>query len=279
MGGTVTALLVKEGDAVSKGQILATLDSEVIDNSVLQLETQLALATTTFERQARLWEQNIGSEIQYLQAKAQKEGLENSMKSLKAQARKMKIIAPFSGIIDQVFAKTGELTSSQMPFLRLVNLSTVYVESEVTETYLKAIKKGTEVLLNFRSIGTSAKASISQVGNFINPNNRSFKTRIDLENPNNELKANLLADIKINDFKATGIVIPSRLVQKDSNDKAFVYTIEPNGSNHKVVKTYITETMNYNNLSFISEGLLSTSILVDKGARLINTDEDVKLVP
>jgi membrane fusion protein (multidrug efflux system) len=279
MGGTVTALLVKEGDAVSKGQILATLDSEVIDNSVLQLETQLALATTTFERQARLWEQNIGSEIQYLQAKAQKEGLENSMKSLKAQARKMKIIAPFSGIIDQVFAKTGELTSSQMPFLRLVNLSTVYVESEVTETYLKAIKKGTEVLLNFRSIGTSAKASISQVCNFINPNNRSFKTRIDLENPNNELKANLLADIKINDFKATGIVIPSRLVQKDSNDKAFVYTIEPNGSNHKVVKTYITETMNYNNLSFISEGLLSTSILVDKGARLINTDEDVKLVP
>ena len=279
MGGTVTALLVKEGDAVSKGQILATLDSEVIDNSVLQLETQLALATTTFERQARLWEQNIGSEIQYLQAKAQKEGLENSMKSLKAQARKMKIIAPFSGIIDQVFAKTGELTSSQMPFLRLVNLSTVYVESEVTETYLKAIKKGTEVLLNFRSIGTSVKASISQVGNFINPNNRSFKTRIDLENPNNELKANLLADIKINDFKATGIVIPSRLVQKDSNDKAFVYTIEPNGSSHKVVKTYITETMNYNNLSFISEGLLSTSVLVDKGARLINTDEDVKLVP
>lgn len=279
MGGTVTALLVKEGDAVSKGQILATLDSEVIDNSVLQLETQLALAATTFERQARLWEQNIGSEIQYLQAKAQKEGLENSMKSLKAQARKMKIIAPFSGIIDQVFAKTGELTSSQMPFLRLVNLSTVYVESEVTETYLKAIKKGTEVLLNFRSIGTSVKASISQVGNFINPNNRSFKTRIDLENPNNELKANLLADIKINDFKATGIVIPSRLVQKDSNDKAFVYTIEPNGSSHKVVKTYITETMNYNNLSFISEGLLSTSVLVDKGARLINTDEDVKLVP
>ena len=231
MGGTVSAILVKEGQKVTKGQVLATLDSEVIDNSVLQLETQLALATTTFERQARLWKQNIGSEIQYLQAKAQKEGLENSMKSMKAQARKMKIIAPFSGVIDQIFAKTGELTSPQMPFLRLVNLNTVYVESEITETYLKAIKKGTEVLLNFRSIGTTLEASISQVGNFINPNNRSFKTRIDLENPNNELKANLLADIKINDFKATGIVIPSRLVQKDSNDQTFVYTIEPNGNN------------------------------------------------
>ena len=278
MGGTVTSILVKEGENVSKGQVLATLESAVIDNSVLQLNTQLELATTTFERQARLWEQNIGSEIQYLQAKAQKEGLENSMKSMKAQARKMKVIAPFSGVIDQVFAKTGELSAPQKPFLRLVNLSKVYIESEVTETYLKSIKKGTEVLLNFSSIGTTVEASISQVGNFINPNNRSFKTRIDLKNSNNELKANLLADIKVNDFKANGIVIPSRLVQKDSDDQTFVYTIEPNGNNHKVVKTYMTEAMKYDNRSYISEGLLSTSILVDKGARLVKNNEDVKLV-
>jgi membrane fusion protein, multidrug efflux system len=278
MGGTVTAILVKEGQNVLKGQLLATLDSDVIDSSVLQLETQLALATTTYERQSRLWEQNIGSEIQYLQSKAQKESLENNMKSLKAQARKMKITAPFSGIIDQIFAKTGELTSPQMPFLRLVNLNNVYVESEVTETYLRSIKKGTDVFLNFSSIGVSIEASISQVGNFINPNNRSFKTRIDLQNPNNELKANMLTDIKINDFKASGIVIPSRLVQKDSNDQTFVYTIEPNGSHHKVVKTYVTEAMNYDNQSYISEGLVSNSVLIDKGARLVNNHEDVKLI-
>ncbi len=278
MGGVITDILVKEGQNVSKGQVLATLGSDVIDNSVLQLETQLALATTTYERQARLWEQNIGSEIQFLQAKAQKEGLENSMKSMKAQARKMKIIAPFSGIIDQVFAKTGELASPQMPFLRLVNLSKVYVESEITESYLKSIKKGTTVLLDFSSIGQTTEATISQVGNFINPNNRSFKTRIDLKNANNDLKANLLADIKINDFKANGIVIPSRLVQKDRNDKTFVYTIEPKGDHHKVVKTYVIEAMNYSDSSFISEGLLPNSVLVDKGARLVNSEEDVKLV-
>ena len=278
MGGTVTAILVKEGQNVSKGQILATLDSDVIDNSVLQLKTQLSLATTTFERQARLWEQNIGSEIQYLQAKAQKEGLENSVKSLRAQARKMKIIAPFSGIIDQIYAKTGELTSPQKPFLKLVNLSKVYVESEVTETYLKSIKKGTAVLLNFRSIGQTTEAKISQVGNFINPNNRSFKTRIDLKNPENELKANLLADIKINDFRANGVVIPSRLVQKDRDNKTFVYTIEPRENNHKIVKTYVTSTMSYDNQSYISEGLDSNSVLVDKGARLVNNNEDVTLL-
>ncbi len=278
MGGTVTAILVKEGQNVSKGQLLATLDSEVIDNSVLQLDTQLALATTTFERQARLWEQNIGSEIQYLQAKAQKEGLENSVKSLKAQARKMKIIAPFSGIIDQIYAKTGELTSPQKPFLKLVNLSKVYIESEVTETYLNSIKKDTKVLLNFRSIGTSVEASVSQVGNFINPSNRSFKMRIDLKNPNNELKANLLADIKINDFSANGTVIPTRLVQRDRDNKTFVYTIEAKENNYKVVKTYVTEVMNYDNQSYISDGLIPNSILVDKGARLVNNNEEVTLV-
>ena len=278
MGGTVTAILVKEGQNVSKGQLLATLDSEVIDNSVLQLDTQLALATTTFERQARLWEQNIGSEIQYLQAKAQKEGLENSVKSLKAQARKMKIIAPFSGIIDQIYAKTGELTSPQKPFLKLVNLSKVYIESEVTETYLNSIKKDTKVLLNFKSIGTSVEASVSQVGNFINPSNRSFKMRIDLKNPNNELKANLLADIKINDFSANGTVIPTRLVQRDRDNKTFVYTIEPKENNYTVVKTYVTEVMNYDNQSYISDGLIPNSILVDKGARLVNNNEEVTLV-
>ncbi len=278
MGGTVTAILVKEGQKVSKGQLVATLDSDVIDNSVLQLDTQLALATTTFERQARLWEQNIGSEIQYLQAKAQKEGLENSVKSLKAQARKMKIIAPFSGIIDQIYAKTGELTSPQKPFLKLVNLNKVYVESEVTETYLNSIKKDGKVLLNFRSIGTSIEASVSQVGNFINPSNRSFKMRIDLKNPNNELKANLLADIKINDFKANGTVIPTRLVQRDRDNKTFVYTIEPKENNHKVIKTYVTEVMNYDNQSYISDGLVPNSILVDKGARLVNNNEEVTLV-
>ena len=278
MGGTVTAILVKEGQKVSKGQLLATLDSDVIDNSVLQLDTQLALATTTFERQARLWEQNIGSEIQYLQAKAQKEGLENSVKSLKAQARKMKIIAPFSGIIDLIYAKTGELTSPQKPFLKLVNLNKVYVESEVTETYLNSIKKDTKVLLNFRSIGTSVEASVSQVGNFINPSNLSFKMRIDLKNPNNELKANLLADIKINDFKANGTVIPTRLVQRDRDNKTFVYTIEPKENNHKVIKTYVTEVMNYDNQSYISDGLVPNSILVDKGARLVNNNEEVTLV-
>ena len=278
MGGTITAILIKQGQKVTKGQILATLESSVIDNSVLQLKTQLDLATTTYERQARLWEQKIGSEIQFLQIKSQKEGLENSLKSLKAQARKMKITAPFSGTIDQVFAKTGELISPQVPFLRLVNLDNVYIESEITETYLKSIFKGTKALLSFSSIDTSIEASITQVGNFINPSNRSFKTRIDIKNSNNGLKANLLADVKINDFNTSGIVIPSKVIQKDRNGKTFVYTLEGKLANYKVVKTFIKEANSYNNYSYIIEGLNNKSTLVDKGARLVKNGDIVKLV-
>jgi len=278
MGGTITAILIKQGQRVSKGQILATLESSVIDNSVLQLTTQLNLATTTYERQARLWDQKIGSEIQFLQSKAQKEGLENSLNSLKAQAHKMKIIAPFSGIIDQVFAKTGELISPQTPFLRLVNLDNVYIESEITETYLKAITKGTKALVHFNSINTTIEASITQVGNFINPNNRSFKTRIDIKNTNNDLKANLLANIKINDFNASGIVIPSKFIQQDRNGNTYVYVLEAEENFLKVVKTYVKEANSYNNFSYISEGLDSKSNLVGKGARLVENGEIVKLV-
>ena len=278
MGGTITAILIKQGQRVSKGQILATLESSVIDNSVLQLTTQLNLATTTYERQARLWDQKIGSEIQFLQSKAQKEGLENSLNSLKAQAHKMKIIAPFSGIIDQVFAKTGELISPQTPFLRLVNLDNVYIESEITETYLKAITKGTKALVHFNSINTTIEASITQVGNFINPNNRSFKTRIDIKNTNNDLKANLLANIKINDFNASGIVIPSKVIQKDRNGKTFVYTLESKEANYKVVKTFIKDANSYNNYSYVTEGLNIKSTLIDKGARLVKDGDIVKLV-
>ena len=278
MGGTITAILIKQGQRVSKGQILATLESSVIDNSVLQLTTQLNLATTTYERQARLWDQKIGSEIQFLQSKAQKEGLENSLNSLKAQAYKMKIIAPFSGKIDQVFAKTGELISPQTPFLRLVNLDNVYIESEITETYLKAITKGTKALVHFNSINTTIEASITQVGNFINPNNRSFKTRIDIKNTNNDLKANLLANIKINDFNASGIVIPSKFIQQDRNGNTFVYVLEAEENTLKVVKTYVKEANSYNNFSYISEGLDSKSNLVGKGARLVENGEIVKLV-
>ena len=277
IGGTITNIYVKEGQKVYSGQVLAQFDTSILNSNISQAQTQLNLANTTFERQTRLWNQKIGSEMQYLQAKAQKEGLESNLKALKSQAKKMKIIAPFSGTIDQVFAKAGELASPQLPFLRLINLNKVYLESEITEAYLKNVKKGTEVIINFPSIQKEISSKISQVGNFINPNNRSFKTRVDIPNNSNDIKANQLADIKINDFSANGIVIPSNILQKDRDGNYFVYTVSSKDSMNIVLKTTVTVGKEYNNLSYISMGLTENDLVIDKGSRIVKTDDEVIL--
>ena len=276
-GGTVSNIYVKEGQRVKRGQTLIQIDDSLIKSTIAETQTQLDLATTTFKRQKRLWNQNIGSEIQYLQAKAKKEGLENKIKSLKAQARKLKIVAPFTGTVDEVFNKIGGLAAPLFPSVRVVNLDRIHIESEITETYLKSIDTGTKVELFFPSLGNKIKAKINQVGNFINPDNRSFKIRINIKNKDNELKPNLLADLKINDFEETGIVIPSKLIQKDRLGNSFVYTLQKVKDNYNVEKSYIKEKMTYNNESFISEGLNEDVLVVDKGSRLIKEGEIVTL--
>lgn len=273
--GSITNIFVEAGQNVYKGQTLIQIDNSVLKTNMAELQTQLELAITTYERQKRLWDQNIGSEIQFLQSKAKKEGLENRIESLKAQAKKLKISAPFSGTVDEVFSKIGGLANPMAPAIRLVNLKQVHVESEVTETYLKYIQKGTEVELFFPTIGKNISTKVSQVGNYINPNNRSFKIRINVDNPKNELKANLLADLKINDFKQNGIVIPTKLIQKDRKGDSYVYTLKKEKEGYLVEKTYIVQKMTYANESFIAEGLLEDALIVDKGARLIKANETV----
>ena len=277
MGGTVTAIYVKEGQRVSAGQTLIQLDDSSIKNSINELTTQLNLAKTTFDRQERLWNQKIGSEMQYLQAKAQKEGLENNLASLKTQAKKMKIIAPFSGIVDEVFPRIGELTSPQMPTVRLLNLDNVYVEADLTETYLPVVKIGTETILSFPSINKEVESKITQVGNYINPDNRSFKVRINVINKDNTIKPNLLANLKIVDFKSEGLIIPSTLVQKDQNGNDYVFTLKTENNENVVIKKLVTISKEYNNEVFISEGLEATDTLINKGARIVKAGDNVKI--
>ena len=275
--GNITKIFVREGQSISKGHPMVQIDNSILESSKVELQTQLDLATTTFERQKRLWDQNIGSEIQYLQAKAKKEGLENSLESLKSQAKKLKITAPFSGTVDEIFVKTGGLANPMFPALRLINLNQIHVESEVTETYLKYIKKGTEVELYFPSIDKKINTKVDQVGNYINPNNRSFKVRINVNNTDGTLKANLLAEVKISDFKEVGIVIPSNLIQKDRMNKPFVYSLVKEDKFYRVKKSYIIEKISYENESFISEGLEADALIVDKGSQLVKEDETVIL--
>ena len=277
LGGTVNAIFVKEGQKVNAGQLLIQLDDAVIKNNIAELNTQLNLAKTTFERQERLWNQKIGSEMQYLQAKAQKESLENNLASIKTQARKMKIIAPFSGIVDVIYPKNGELTNPQMPVVRLINLDKVYVEADITESYLPVIKEGTETILNFPSINKEVTSEIAQIGNYINPDNRSFKTRINISNKDQSIKPNLLADVKILDFEVTGIKIPSNLIQQDQTGADYVFTIKNENGENKIVKTLITAANEYKNEVYVSEGLAENDIIVNIGARLVKAGDTVEI--
>ena len=277
LGGTVKVISVKEGQQVEAGQILLQLDDSSIKNSIDEINTQLSLASTTFERQKRLWEQKIGSEMQFLQAKAQKEGLENSLASLKTQSSKMKITAPFSGIVDEIFPRKGELTSPQMPVVRLLNLDDVYVEADVTETYLPVVNIGTEALLFFPSINKEINSKISHVGNYINPDNRSFKTRINIPNKDQSIKPNLLADLKILDFQIEGNIIPSTLVQKDQQGNTYVFTINDENGEITIVKNIVTVKKEYNNEVYISEGLNKNDRLVNAGARIVKAGDIVKI--
>lgn len=277
LGGTVQNILVKEGQKVTAGQLLIQLDDADIKNKIDEANTQLALAITTFERQQRLWNQKIGSEMQFLQAKAQKESLENSLATLKTQAKKMKISAPFSGIVDAIFPKNGELTSPQSAVVRLINLDKVYVEADITESYLPVIKVGTDAIVSFSSINKEINSKIAQIGHYINPDNRSFKTRINITNTDQTIKPNLLADLKILDFEAKGIIIPSTLIQQDQNGNNYVFTINTQNNKNEVVKTLITVQNEYNHNAFISEGLNENTILVNAGARLVKAGDIVKI--
>ena len=277
LGGTVKAIYIKEGQKVKEGQILVQLDDSDIVNAVNELSTQLNLANTTFDRQDRLWKQKIGSEMQYLQAKAQKESLENNLATLRTKARKMKVIAPFSGIVDEIFPNNGELTTPQTPIVRLLNLNKVYIEADVTETFLPVINLGAEAIVIFPSINKEITSKIAQIGNYINPDNRSFKTRINLTNKDLVIKPNLLADLKILDFETTGIVIPSNLVQQDQNGNDYVFTIHTKNNENKVVKTLISVNKEYNHQVYVNKGLTENDTLVNEGARLIKTGDLVKI--
>lgn len=277
MGGTVQRILVKEGQRVNSGQTLVQLDASALTDKIDELNTQLSLAKTNFERQERLWNQKIGSEMQYLNAKAQKEGLENSLNSLHTQIGKMKIKAPFSGVVDEIISKVGELTGPQSSVLRLINLNKMQIEADVPESYLTSVKKGTNVLINFVSLNKQVEANITDIGNYINPNNRSFRVKIDINNRDHSIKPNLLADIQINDFSAKGIVLPSHLIQMNQKGEEFVFVIAKDSARTSVVKKMVTLGKEYNNNVFLIDGVVAGDEIVKEGGKFLKNGDEVAI--
>ena len=260
----IVSINVKEGAYVIKGQVIASLHQDVMSSSIAELETQLKLAKDAYDKQKRLWDKKIGSEMQFLQAETNYNALMQKLETLKSQKDNFNIIAPFDGYVDEIFAKKGEMAAPQMPFCRMVNLSKMFIEADVSEDYLATVKKGTKVVVEFPSIEKVMVSKVSRVGNFINPNNRTFQIRLELSNTKGLLKPNMLADLKIRDYmKKEALVIAPSLIQQDRKNQEFVYVVDGD----KVTRMDITSGMTYGNNTEILAGLTGSEEIIEKGAR------------
>ncbi len=278
MPGTLIALNVKAGQRVSKGQLLARVDDGGSSQQVASLETQYQLAKTTFERQKNLWNQKIGSEIQYLQAQTQMLSLQRSVAQAKAMLSKTEIRAPFSGTIDEVFVEKGQVVAAgPQGLMRIVNLNNMYVSTSVPESYIGKLKVGTQVDVFLTSLNKNYKGKVRQIGNFINPNNRSFGIEVSIPNPENLLRPNQVAKLKVIDYTVkNAIVVPSNVIQEDGKGNQFVFVAtNSNGKTAMAKKAMVTTGKSSDNVTEILSGLSANDIIVIEGVNTIS--EGMKL--
>jgi membrane fusion protein, multidrug efflux system len=278
MPGALVALNVKAGQRVSKGQVLAKVDDAGMSQQLASIENQYNLAKTTFERQKRLWDQKIGSEIQFLQAQTQMVGLQKSMLQMKAQLDKTLIKAPFSGVIDDVFVERGQVVSAgPQGLMRIVNLSNMFVATTIPETYIGKLKIGTQVDVFLTSLNKTYKGKVRQIANYINPSNRSFGIEVSLPNPENLLRPNQVAKLKIIDYtNKSAIVVPTNVVQEDGSGNKFVFVVDgSNGKTGTAKKAIVTIGKSSENVTEIAKGLYAKDIIVTEGVSTIS--EGMKL--
>jgi len=281
MAGTLLTVKVKKGARVSKGQILAVIDNGGMSNQLSQLKTQAALAQTTFERQATLWEQKIGSEIQYLQSKAQSEAQANAVLQLEKVLAKAQITAPFSGVIDQVLKDPGTVVSpgNGSEVFRLINLSNMYIEVDVPEGYLGAVTKGKKAGVYFPVLQDSVNAVVRETGNYINPNNRSFSAEIAVENPNGSIKPNLNARVHINDYtNENALLIPQSVISENAAGEQYAYVAELNNGEAIAKRHIITTGKTQGDFVEITSGISAGDLIIKEGARSVKDAQAVKIL-
>lgn len=277
--GMVREVLVSEGDNVKRGQLLVRLDAEVYDRNLAELQTSLDLAKTLYEKQKRLWDQKIGSEVQFLEAKNRKEGLQNSIATLQQQKGKSDIRAPFDGIADKIFLKMGEMAGMQTPVARVVNLDQLYINADVSERYMGQLKEGDQASVIINRNDTIA-SKISRIGNYINPNNRSFEVRVDIEGEVGLIKPNSLVVLKLNDYRQDSTVtVPSSLIMQDGSGRNYIYVVGKDHNQRDIAKkVQIKSGMSYQGKTVIAEGITGKERIIDKGSRSVRDGDLVEEV-
>ena len=280
--GTLEKVFVSEGQKVKKGQLLAEINDSGLNEQYEQMVIQAEFAKENFERTQRLWDNNIGSEMQYLKSKTDYEASKKMVDQMKDRLSKTKIYAPFDGEIDEIISNVGSnLIPGVSQILRLVNLDIIYAESFVSEKYISFISEGTEAIVQIPLLNMDYRSSVNQTGNFINPSNRTFRIEVPVENFDNRIKQNLDAKIKINIYKKDdAIVIPLRIVREDALGKNFVYVMSEDNKEgvYLTSKQFITLGNKSEDKVEVTEGLDLGDIVVLEGAYSVEDSQRVKLI-
>jgi RND family efflux transporter MFP subunit len=273
MNGQIRTIHVKEGQRVRKGELLVSLNTDATQSGIDEATTGLELARTTYEKQKALWDQGIGSEIQYLQAKAQKESIESRLNMLEAQLRMSEIRAPFDGIVDKIYMKEGEIAGPMIPVLEFVNLSRITIKADVSEVYIGEIHAGDKVEVLFPSLqDTRLQTVITRTTKVINPTNRTFQIELNIANPGEKIRPNMISSIQINDFTSKdAFVVPSVVVKRDiTGDYLYVARLDKENK-LTAAKKYIKRGISYEGNTMVDEGLEAGDKVVVAGYNLIST--------
>jgi len=280
--GRLITLKVVEGQNVKKGNLLALIDDAGITDQLDQMILQLNLAKTTFERTQRLWDQKIGSEMMYLEAKTRYKAAQKQVSQIKQQLAKTKIYAPFNGVIDEIQARLGSnLIPGITPVLRIVNLNTMFAESDVPENYLSNITKGSKAKVSIPALNQIQNTEIHQTGNFITPSNRTFRVEARLENPEGLIKPNLNARLSVMDyFNPEAIMIPLRVVREDAKNQPYVFVLsKPEKDNgFTTEQRMVTVGKTKEEMVEILDGLTTGELVVEEGVSLLITNQKVKRI-
>lgn len=264
--GQIKEIFVKEGDRVKKGQSLVKLNTSILNNQIKEVEKALELANIIYTKQDNLWNQKIGSEIDFLTAKNGKESLERSLETLKSQLDLALVKSPFDGIVDDIILKVGELAAPGGQLMHIVNLDDLYINADLAETYLSTVKKGDKVDLSFASYpDLNMVTSIHRIGNIIHSMNRTINIQLQIKNKNEMLKPNGLAIIKINDFSVKkAIVVPSLIIKQD-NKGSFLYIATKKNNTWIAQKRYVQMGVSFQDQSMIESGLAEGEKVIIKG--------------
>lgn len=277
-GGRIVSMNIKEGDYVKKGQLIAKMDMESVNKQIAELKTSRGLAQDLYDRQKRLWDQKIGTEMQFLQAKNNLERIDKSLETIQYQLTKANVYAPSSGYAEMVMAKSGEVAGPGTPIIQILNTSKLKVVASLSENYLGKIKRGQTVDVNFPALELETKAKVSQLGRTIDPANRTFKVELNVPNSKGQLKPNLLATILVNDYSAKDVVVlPLELVQEEISGKKYVMIATKEGDADVATKKYVETGESYQSQIEILTGLNGDEIIIVDGARTLADQELIEV--